>query len=107
MFFPNKKNYTKLSSRMRQSAVFLFLRKTVFRFLNEETLRLGSEGLMNHKLRSLLTMLGIIFGVAAVISMLAIGEGARRKSLAQIQALGLQNIIIKNQRRYKRTSGDY
>lgn len=82
---------------MRQSAVFLFLRKTVFRFLNEETLRLGSEGLMNHKLRSLLTMLGIIFGVAAVISMLAIGEGARRKSLAQIQALGLQNIIIKNQ----------
>jgi len=54
------------------------------------------QGLKEHKTRSFLTMLGIIFGVAAVISMLAIGEGARRKTLSQIQSLGLKNIIIQN-----------
>ena len=55
-----------------------------FRFLNEEQLRISIEGVLNHKLRSLLTILGIIFGVAAVISMLAIGEGARRKTMSQM-----------------------
>jgi len=84
--------------RFGQSPVFIPVKKLAAKFFNEEMLRLGMEGLANHKLRSLLTMLGIIFGVAAVISMLAIGEGARRKSLAQIQALGLQNIIVKNLR---------
>ncbi len=72
------------------------IKKFVKIYINEETIRLGWEGITHHKLRSILTMLGIIFGVAAVISMLAIGEGARRKSLAQIQALGLRNIIVKN-----------
>ncbi|MCB0283395.1 MAG: ABC transporter permease [Calditrichaeota bacterium] len=66
-------------------------------FLNEEQLRISIEGVVNHKLRSLLTILGIIFGVAAVISMLAIGEGARRKTMSQIQSLGLQNIIVQQQ----------
>jgi putative ABC transport system permease protein len=65
--------------------------------VEQEQLRMGIEGVLNHKLRSLLTTLGIIFGVAAVISMLAIGEGARRKTLSQIQSLGLQNIIIERQ----------
>lgn len=65
--------------------------------VEQEQLRMGIEGVLNHKLRSLLTTLGIIFGVAAVISMLAIGEGARRKTLSQIQSLGLQNIIIEQQ----------
>lgn len=97
MIFFNKKNISEVIRQIKQNAVFIFIRKTLLKFLDEETVRLGSEGLINHKLRSLLTMLGIIFGVAAVISMLAIGEGARRKSLAQIQALGLNNIIIKNQ----------
>jgi putative ABC transport system permease protein len=66
-------------------------------FLNEEQLRISIEGVLNHKLRSLLTILGIIFGVAAVISMLAIGEGARRKTMSQIQSLGLQNIIVQQE----------
>jgi putative ABC transport system permease protein len=65
--------------------------------LDEELLRIAFGGLLAHRLRSFLTMLGIIFGVAAVIAMLAIGEGARRKTLSQIQSLGLQNIIIKQQ----------
>jgi len=60
-------------------------------------LELGTEALRNvsrHKLRSLLTTLGIICGVASVLSMVAIGEGARRAILDQIQQLGIKNIII-------------
>ena len=64
--------------------------------IDEELLRIGLQGIVEHKLRSFLTMLGIIFGVAAVIAMLAIGEGARRQTLAQIQALGLNNIIVQS-----------
>jgi putative ABC transport system permease protein len=59
-----------------------------------ETLRLGLANLALHKLRSFLTALGIIFGVAAVITMVAIGEGNKRKALAEIAQLGSRNIII-------------
>ena len=55
---------------------------------------LGIKNLMLHKLRSLLTMLGIVFGVASVISMLSIGEGASKEALQQIRKLGSTNIII-------------
>lgn len=48
-------------------------------------LRLGFENLLVHKLRSLLTMLGMIFGVAAVVSMLSIGAGAQQKVMAFIE----------------------
>ena len=48
-----------------------------------------------NKLRSLLTALGIIFGVAAVIAMLAIGNGAQKEILEQIKLVGLNNIVIK------------
>ncbi len=72
--------------------------KVLLRFfrIDEELLRIGLQGIVEHKLRSFLTMLGIIFGVAAVIAMLAIGEGARRQTLSQIRALGLNNIIIQS-----------
>jgi len=53
------------------------------------------ESLQAHKLRSFLTMLGIIIGVAAVIAMLSIGEGAKQETLEQISILGVNNIIIK------------
>jgi putative ABC transport system permease protein len=56
--------------------------------------QLGLENLLNHKLRSLLTMLGMIFGVAAVVSMLSIGEGAQQKVMAFIQQMGVRNLII-------------
>ena len=52
------------------------------------------ESLQAHKLRTLLTMLGIIIGVAAVIAMLSIGEGARQESLQEISILGVNNIIV-------------
>ncbi len=77
---------------------YLLENKLIFRFfrIDEELLSIGLQGIMEHKLRSFLTMLGIIFGVAAVIAMLAIGEGARRQALAQIKSLGLNNIIIQS-----------
>jgi len=57
-------------------------------------LRLGLENLLVRKLRSLLTMLGMIFGVAAVLAMLSIGAGAQQKVLAFIEQLGVRNLIV-------------
>ena len=59
------------------------------------TLKLGIKSLWLHRLRSTLTALGIIFGVASVIAMLAIGEGASRTAQEQIARLGSLNIIVK------------
>jgi putative ABC transport system permease protein len=59
-------------------------------------LRLGMKSLLLHKLRSGLTVLGIVFGVAAVISMLSIAEGTSRVAQEQIRALGATNIIIRS-----------
>ncbi|MEX0652527.1 MAG: ABC transporter permease, partial [Phycisphaeraceae bacterium] len=56
-------------------------------------IRLGVRNLMLHKLRSLLTMLGVVFGVASVVAMLAVGEGASAETMANIRRLGSQNII--------------
>lgn len=53
------------------------------------------EAITHHKLRSFLTSLGIIFGVASVISMLAIGRGAQQEILDQLKLLGANNVIIK------------
>ncbi len=54
------------------------------------------ENLATHKLRSVLTMLGMIFGVGAVIAMLSIGEGAEREALAMIERLGVRNILVRD-----------
>jgi len=61
-----------------------------------EYLRMGLEGLTDHKLRSFLTMLGIILGVASVIAMLSIGEGAKREALEKFKILGVNNIIVRD-----------
>ncbi len=60
------------------------------------TVQLGIKSLLLHKLRSGLTMLGIIFGVCSVIAMLAIGEGASYEAQEAIKRLGSQNIIIRS-----------
>jgi putative ABC transport system permease protein len=52
------------------------------------------DSLLDNKLKSILTALGIIFGVAAVISMLAIGRGAKEEILEQIKLVGVNNIVI-------------
>src|SRR5438105_2582643 len=57
-------------------------------------LSLGLQNLLLHRLRSLLTMLGMIFGVAAVVSMLSIGAGARQKVMAFIEQMGVRNLIV-------------
>ena len=64
------------------------------KFFSVETIRVGLSNLRLHKLRSLLTSLGIIFGVAAVICMLSISEGASADEMRLIQLLGTRNIII-------------
>ncbi|HKR84751.1 MAG TPA: ABC transporter permease, partial [Terriglobales bacterium] len=56
--------------------------------------RLGLQNLLAHRLRSLLTMLGMIFGVAAVVSMLSIGAGARQRVMAFIEQMGVHNLIV-------------
>ncbi len=55
---------------------------------------LGLKSLLQHKLRSTLTLLGLVFGVASVVAMLAVGEGASEEALAQIRKLGSNNIIL-------------
>jgi putative ABC transport system permease protein len=65
-------------------------------------LRLGLDNLRAHKLRSLLTMLGMIFGVAAVVAMLSIGAGAQQEVMAFIEQLGVRNLIVE-----ARESSDY
>jgi putative ABC transport system permease protein len=57
---------------------------------------LGS--LRHHALRSFLAMLGIIFGVGAVIAMLSIGAGAEAQALEIIDAMGLRNVVVKDKR---------
>jgi putative ABC transport system permease protein len=58
----------------------------------------GLESLRHHALRSFLAMLGIIFGVGAVIAMLSIGAGAERQALEIIDAMGLRNVVVKDKR---------
>ncbi len=62
----------------------------------KRTVILGIKSLWMHKLRSLLTALGIVFGVCSVIAMLAIGEGASYEAQQQIENLGSQNIILQS-----------
>jgi putative ABC transport system permease protein len=57
-------------------------------------IKMGLSSLLVHKLRSLLTMLGMIFGVGAVVAMLSITAGAQKEMMSYIDLLGVNNIII-------------
>ncbi len=59
-------------------------------------IRLALKSLLLHKLRSGLTMLGIVFGVFSVIAMLAIGEGASAQAQKQVLELGATNVIVRS-----------
>ncbi len=61
-----------------------------------EAMASALTNLRAHKLRSALTMLGIVFGVAAVIAMLSIGAGAERQAMSMISRLGLRNVLIRS-----------
>jgi putative ABC transport system permease protein len=69
-----------------------------FAFLerSRHTLRLGIKSLGVHRLRSTLTTMGIVLGVASVIVMLAVGEAARFQAIQQIKELGATNIIVRS-----------
>jgi putative ABC transport system permease protein len=63
-------------------------------FSVKRTVKLGIKSLWLHRLRSVLTTLGIVFGVCSVIAMLAIGEGASQATQEVIARLGSTNLII-------------
>lgn len=72
--------------------------KFVLKFIAPRVLAnlfIAIDAVIANKMRSLLTALGIIFGVAAVIAMLAIGNGAQQEILNQIKLVGVNNIVIK------------
>ena len=59
-----------------------------------EILALGMRALWRNRLRTFLTMLGMIFGVGSVIAMLSVGAGARSEILERIGELGVRNVIL-------------
>ena len=61
-----------------------------------DILRSAAANLLGHPLRTGLTMLGIVFGVGAVIAMLSIGEGAERQAMEMIERLGVRNLILRD-----------
>lgn len=64
----------------------------------DEIVNIALRAILDHKFRSFLTMLGIIFGVASVIAMLSIGEGAKRQAIAKYKDLGVNNVIIREKK---------
>ena len=65
-----------------------------FKGLGKEDLWHAVEQLRQHKLRTALTLLGMVFGVGAVIAMLSIGEGAKQEALRLIESMGLRNLLV-------------
>ena len=69
-------------------------------FLNRaeagEFLRMAVEALGRYRLRTSLSVLGVVLGVAAVIAVMSVGEGAAREALAQVEALGLDNLVARS-----------
>jgi putative ABC transport system permease protein len=57
---------------------------------------ISAEALGRYKLRTCLSVLGVVLGVAAVIAMMSVSEGARQEALAQVQLMGLDNIVLRN-----------
>jgi putative ABC transport system permease protein len=61
-------------------------------------LLLGLTSILNYRMRSVLTTLGVVFGIAALLSMMGVGEGARRQLLKEMDSMGLRNIIVSSRR---------
>lgn len=78
--------------------------KFFFRYFHD--IEIAVESIISNKLKSILTALGIIFGVAAVIAMLAIGRGAQQEILEQMKMVGVNNIIINPVIPDKSSAGD-
>lgn len=74
-------------------------------FRYAHNLSIAFESLRGNRLRTYLTTLGIVFGVAAVISMLAIGSGAQQEILSQMELVGVNNLIVNAVSRDTKASG--
>jgi putative ABC transport system permease protein len=68
----------------------------VLRLETAELLRQAVDALLAHRLRATLSAVGIVLGIATVITALALGEGARRAALSEIGVLGVRNIFLKS-----------
>jgi len=68
----------------------------LFKSLGTEDLWHAIEQLRQHKLRTALTLLGMVFGVGAVIAMLSIGEGAKQEAMSLIESMGLHNVMVES-----------
>jgi putative ABC transport system permease protein len=66
------------------------------KLLSRESLTDALVELRAHKLRTALTLLGMVFGVGAVIAMLSIGEGAQQEAMRMIESMGLRNLLVQN-----------
>jgi len=66
--------------------------KFILRYFHD--IEIAVESIISNKLKSMLTALGIIFGVAAVIAMLAIGKGAKQEIMEQMKMVGVNNILV-------------
>ena len=62
----------------------------------QEAVRVALEASARYKLRTSLSVLGVVLGVAAVIAMMSVTDGARREALEQVQLLGLDNLVARN-----------
>jgi putative ABC transport system permease protein len=60
-----------------------------------ELLAISGEALSRYKLRTALSVLGVVLGVAAVIAMMSVSEGAREETLRQVELLGLDNLVVR------------
>jgi putative ABC transport system permease protein len=69
---------------------------SLLRAESRELLASAAEALGRYKLRTALSVLGVVLGVAAVIAMMSVSEGARREALAQVESLGLDNLVARN-----------
>src|SRR4030065_2992876 len=78
--------------------------KFFFRYFHD--IEIAVESIISNKLKSMLTGLGIIFGVAAVIAMLAIGKGAKQEIMEQMKMVGVNNILINPIVQDQTSSGD-
>src|SRR5215217_6423566 len=63
-------------------------------------LRVAVASMLSHKLRSFLTMLGIIIGVAAVIALVAVGQGAQQQVVSQFQSLGSNLLTVTTEQNF-------
>ena len=63
-----------------------------------EPLAVAAEALGRYKLRTSLSVLGVVLGVAAVIAMMSVSDGARREALRQVEGLGLDNLVVRTRR---------